>query len=88
MSLRTSSINGHSQEEKEKAAHSFGMWHGISEFANLIVLADYLIHITRVSRPPNETNQVRHLHKIPGLTKLECGEDLLVWCVRCLGVRQ
>jgi len=53
--LRNIKYHGHSQEEKEKAAHSFGMWHGISEFANLIVLAGLLIHITRVSRPPNET---------------------------------
>jgi hypothetical protein len=53
--LRNIKYHGHSQEEKDKAAHSFGMWHGISEFTNFVVLAGLLIHITRVSRPPNET---------------------------------
>ncbi len=53
--LRNIKYHGHSLEEKDKASHSFGMWHGISEFTNIVVLAGLLIHITRVSRPPNET---------------------------------
>jgi len=53
--LRQTMYYGQNQEQKEKARHSFGMWHGISQFANLIVLAGLLIHIMSVSRPPNET---------------------------------
>jgi hypothetical protein len=53
--LRNTMYHGQNEDQKEKARHSFGMWHGISQFANLIVMAGLLIHINRVSRPPNET---------------------------------
>lgn len=42
-------------EQKEKARHSFNVWHGVSEFANLLVLAGLLVYLVRVARPPNET---------------------------------
>jgi hypothetical protein len=40
-----------STEEKERARHSFGLWHGISQFANLVVIGGLLAHLARVSRP-------------------------------------
>ena len=40
-----------SADEKAFATHSFGVWHGLSEAANLFMLAGLLAHLMRVSRP-------------------------------------
>jgi hypothetical protein len=53
--LRNTIYHGQNEEQKEMARHSFGMWHGISQTVNIIVFVGLLIHITRVSRPPNDT---------------------------------
>ena len=40
-------------EQKEKARHSFGVWHGISELANVLIIGGLLVHLLRVTRPPD-----------------------------------
>jgi hypothetical protein len=40
-------------EQREKARHSFGAWHGISETANLLIIGGLLVHLLRVTRPPD-----------------------------------
>jgi hypothetical protein len=44
---------GVTPEQKEKARHSFGVWHGISEMANLLIIGGLLVHLLRVTRPPD-----------------------------------
>ena len=38
-------------EEKAVATRSFGMWHGVSQVANLFMLVGLLAHLINVSRP-------------------------------------
>jgi hypothetical protein len=38
-------------EEKALATHNFWMWHGLSQAANVLMLAGLLVHLIRVSRP-------------------------------------
>jgi hypothetical protein len=38
-------------DEKALATHSFGVWHGLSETANVLMLAGLLVHLLRVARP-------------------------------------
>jgi Domain of unknown function (DUF4149) len=40
-----------SAEQKAAAAHSFGLWHGASEAANLLMLAGLLVYLVRMARP-------------------------------------
>jgi len=40
-------------EQKERARHSFAVWHGISQGANLFIMAGILVHLLRVTRPPD-----------------------------------
>ena len=49
--LRQAMYFGPSQEQREKARHSFGLWHGLSELVNLAVLGGLLIYIVHVTRP-------------------------------------
>jgi len=49
-SLRQTMYFGRIQEQKDHARHVFGLWHGVSEAANLLVLGGLLTHLTRVSR--------------------------------------
>jgi hypothetical protein len=44
---------GVTTEQKEKARHSFGVWHGVSELANVLVIGGLLVHLLRVTRPPD-----------------------------------
>jgi hypothetical protein len=37
--------------EKALATHSFGVWHGLSEAANVLMLCGLLVHLLRVARP-------------------------------------
>jgi hypothetical protein len=39
------------EEQKEKARHSFGLWHGTSQAANLLVIVGLLVYIVRLSKP-------------------------------------
>jgi hypothetical protein len=41
-----------SAEQKEAAHHSFWMWHGLSQFANLLIIGGLLGHLVRMTRPP------------------------------------
>ncbi len=43
---------GANPDQKERARHAFGLWHGISECANLIIIGSLLAHLLRVTRPP------------------------------------
>ncbi|MDB6022941.1 MAG: hypothetical protein JWQ04_2798 [Pedosphaera sp.] len=49
--LRQTRYFGQTQEQKEHARRSFGIWHGISEFANLFVIGGLLVNLVRVTRP-------------------------------------
>ena len=49
---RHTMYTGATSEQKEQAHHTFGMWHGISQGVNLLVLAGLLFHLVRLSRPP------------------------------------
>lgn len=49
--LRQARYVGANLEQKERARHSFGLWHGVSEFANLVIIGGLLVHLIRVSRP-------------------------------------
>jgi hypothetical protein len=40
-------------EQKERARHSFGTLHGMSEFANVLIIGGLLVHLLRVTRPPD-----------------------------------
>jgi hypothetical protein len=40
-----------SAEQKAAATHSFGVWHGMSEAANLLMLAGLLVYLVRMARP-------------------------------------
>lgn len=42
---------GVNPEERERARHSFGLWHGVSQFANLVIIGGLLFHLIRVTRP-------------------------------------
>jgi hypothetical protein len=46
---------GTNVEDKERARHAFGLWHGISELANLGILAGLLVHLAYVTRPVEST---------------------------------
>ncbi len=60
--LRQTMYFGPSPAQKEKARHSFGFWHGLSELVNLVVLGGLLVHFVQVTRPGEA---VRHV----GFTK-------------------
>lgn len=45
--------SGVTVEQKEKARHTFGVWHGISEMANVLIIGGLLVHLLRVTRPPD-----------------------------------
>ena len=49
--LRQTRYFGQTQEQKETARHSFGLWHGLSQVANLFVISGLLVHLVRVTRP-------------------------------------
>jgi hypothetical protein len=49
--MRQTMYFGATAELREKAKHSFGVWHGISQTANLLVLLGTLTHMWRVTRP-------------------------------------
>ncbi len=49
--LRQAMYTGANPEQKEKARHSFGLWHGVSQFANLVIIGGLLFHLVRVTRP-------------------------------------
>lgn len=51
--LRQTMYSNAPVEQKEKARHAFGFWHGISETANVLIIGGLLIHLLRVTRPPN-----------------------------------
>ena len=40
-----------SPDQKARAKHDFGVWHGVSQFVNLFMLAGLAVHLIRVSRP-------------------------------------
>jgi hypothetical protein len=42
---------GQTQEQKDHARHSFGIWHGISLGINFLILGGLLGHLVRVSQP-------------------------------------
>jgi hypothetical protein len=62
--LRQTRYFGRTQEQKERAKHSFAVWHVLSEIANLFVLGGLLVHLVRVTRP---SGPVRHgtFYQIP-----------------------
>ena len=51
VSLRKTMYSSPSLAERDTARHSFGMWHGISEGANLLVIGGLLVYLMRVARP-------------------------------------
>jgi len=49
--LRQTRYFGRTPEIKEHARHSFAIWHGLSEVANVFVVSGLLVHLVRVVRP-------------------------------------
>jgi uncharacterized protein DUF4149 len=43
-------------EMKEQAHHTFNVWHGISQTANVLIIGGLLIHLLRVTRSPDSRN--------------------------------
>jgi hypothetical protein len=41
------------------AERSFHLWHGVSQVFNLVVVAGVLVHLVRVTRPPEEPGRWR-----------------------------
>lgn len=62
--LRHAMYYGATQEQKENARRAFGAWHGISQGANLIILAGLLVYLMRVTKPP-ESARYGTLYQIP-----------------------
>jgi hypothetical protein len=56
---------GKSPQEQAQAAKDFGLWHGVSEAANMFVIAGLIIYLWRVSRP-SETPRFGGFTKIRG----------------------
>jgi hypothetical protein len=53
--LRGTMYSSQPIEVREKARHSFGIWHGTSLLANFVVLGGLLAHLVRVTRPPEQS---------------------------------
>jgi uncharacterized RDD family membrane protein YckC len=49
--LRETRYFGATPELKEQARHSFGLWHGLSQATNMLILGGLLAHLVRMSRP-------------------------------------
>jgi len=58
--LRHTKYFGQTQQQKEQAGHAFGIWHGLSEFANFVVLGGLLVHLVRVSRSAGPGRYGKH----------------------------
>jgi hypothetical protein len=58
---------GPTQQEKDSARHSFGMWHGVSQLANLLIVGGLLVHLARVTRPAGQSRPSRPgiIYQIP-----------------------
>lgn len=55
--LRQMRYTAPSVELREQARHSFGLWHGLSESINLLLLAGLLAHLLRVTRQASPGRQ-------------------------------
>jgi hypothetical protein len=53
--LRNTKYFGQTQEQKDRASHAFGLWHGLSELTNVLILGGLLVHLIRVSRSAGPT---------------------------------
>ncbi|MDB6064462.1 MAG: hypothetical protein JWR26_670 [Pedosphaera sp.] len=42
-------------EDRERARHSFGLWHGMSQLVNLGIMAGLVVHLVSVTRPVDST---------------------------------
>jgi hypothetical protein len=62
--LRQTRYFGRTVEQKEHARHSFNVWHGLSEFANLFVLGGLLFNLVRVTQPSG-SNRLGTIYQIP-----------------------
>jgi Domain of unknown function (DUF4149) len=49
--LRQAMYFGQTPELKEQARHTFGLWHGASQVANIVIIAGLLVYITRLTKP-------------------------------------
>ena len=63
--LRHTMYTAAAPADREQAKHKFGLWHGLSQAGNLLVLAGLLTHLVRVSRPP-EPSRFGDLRKLRG----------------------
>ncbi len=62
--LRGIMYSSQSQEIRDQARHSFGLWHGVSQFANLLIIGGLLVHVVRVTRPA-EPGRYGTFYQIP-----------------------
>ena len=53
--LRQTRYFGRTQEQKDRARSSFGVWHGISEVVNVFVMAGLLVYLIRTTRPSGQS---------------------------------
>jgi Domain of unknown function (DUF4149) len=42
---------GQTQEQKDSGRHSFYLWHGVSQLANLFIIGGLLVNLVRVAQP-------------------------------------
>jgi hypothetical protein len=56
---------GRTSQEREQAGKTFGMWHGISEGVNLLVIAGLVVYLWRVSNP-DDPLRFANFNKIRG----------------------
>ena len=45
-------------EQREAARRSFGAWHGVSQLANVVILAGLVAHLMRVTRPDDSKRYI------------------------------
>jgi hypothetical protein len=62
--LRGTMYSSQPPEQREKARHSFGLWHGISLLANFAIMGGLVVHLVRVTRPA-EPGRYGTFYQIP-----------------------
>jgi energy-coupling factor transporter transmembrane protein EcfT len=62
--LRATRYTSTSPELREKARHSFGLWHGVSLLTSFAIIGGLLVHLVRVARPA-EPGRYGTFYQIP-----------------------
>jgi hypothetical protein len=62
--LRGTMYSSQPAEVREKARHSFGVWHGVSLLTNFVILGGLFANLIRVTRP-EEQSRYGSFYQIP-----------------------